>query len=183
MRTINWIAKCCVCWKWQMHRWQERQNVYKSDSLENCDIYTRWMLKESGCNDKAMVLTADPFSFRLLFLFVCFVGECIYRKNYKPELFPIHTREPQLHFQGDWLAYLTSFKWIPCHSDVPPVFNLDILVCQQALNTLVSSVSSLKHWPSFPCGSVVSWKVLRLRSITSPLKELAGPMLVTSSEY
>lgn len=54
-----------------MHRWQERQNVYKSDSLENYDIYTRWMLKESGYNDKAMVLTADPFSFRLLF-FCCF---------------------------------------------------------------------------------------------------------------
>ena len=83
------------------------------------------------------------------------------QKNDKPELLPIHTREPQHHFQGDRLAYLASFKPIPSHSDFPRVFNLDILIYQQALNTLVSFISSLIHWPNFPSGSVVSSEVLR----------------------
>lgn len=50
MRAKKRTAKSCVCWRWQMHWWQQRQNMDKSDSLENCDIYTWRMHKESACD-------------------------------------------------------------------------------------------------------------------------------------
>lgn len=168
MRTINWIAKCCVRWKWQMHRWQERQNVYRSDDLENYDIYTWWMRKEGGCNDTSVFLTAHPFSF--LFLFFS-QWENAFTEN--RNCFPLMLESRRLSSQGAAQPSPLILVWFTA-----------IQTCNQFLiwtsNTRVSSIYSLTHWPSFPCSSVVSSKVLLLCGINFLLNELAG--LMTSSE-